>query len=86
MYVGEQELCPVGTPSPDKGTPGAKEADLEVGRQLELLLTVLGVGWLFLDESESYLVVWGKSPGAKSSVYPSLHLLYSCSSDFLLYA
>lgn len=36
--VGEkQEFCPVGTGSQDKGTPGAKEADLEVGRQLELL-------------------------------------------------
>lgn len=38
-------------------TPGVKKADLEVGKQLGLLLIALGVACLFLDESESYLAV-----------------------------
>lgn len=43
-----------------------KEADLEVGRQLGLLPIALQVVSLFLDESESYLAVWGMSPEASA--------------------
>lgn len=61
---GEQEFCR-GTDTAVlpcqqekvQRTPGVKKADLEVGKQLGLLLIALGVACLFLDESESYLAV-----------------------------
>lgn len=67
---GEQEFChyrdtTVLPCQQDKfqGILGVKKADLEVGRQLGLLPIALGVGCLFLDESESYLAIQGSREG-----------------------